>query len=1041
MHISDLHIQIKDIEEVREIVYKLIEDIKKVEKEKDINIDLVCFTGDLIQRGDKAVADEKQWKLATDTLIYPLLDALGLSVNRFVFVPGNHEVDVSRIVKALEKGLKVKSMEEIQALFDEFDSSYKERLKYFYDYVREIHNDVQFGILGYTYQKEINGISVGIACVDSAWRSCGKGVSEKGNLYIGLKQLKELYSNIESANLKICLVHHPEDWMEECEKIEIEKTFSKYDLVLRGHVHEEDMKQVVRKNLKTIYSTAGKLYPLDYAEGRALDGYNGYTILNIEYDESKCNALLRTYFAKNRNEFDKALNICENGEECFEICSKKDVWQLEYGVVKGIREYFNKMSDKYAMITEMDAKSPRDLKQILVDPVLADISEYVKENEDKGIDIQDAISSGDNILVIGKKESGKTTVLQQFALKYLNEYEIRAVIPIYIDLKHLPKGSDKLLNAAIHFVQSNVLDDCLISKREIIELVESGRMMFLFDNVDTGNNNHTLWLNKFMKKYGKNRFILTIQEEFFQSLDAKRLPDYGLAFKKIYIQYMGKTQIRQMVNKWASVREDITDTDDIVNKIDSYFNQINFAKTPFNIAIFMILWDEDNNFVPTNEGIVMENYLEIVLEKLSSKESLRSEYGFKIKQNFLSYIAHEMYLRDQYFYSCEDFEELVRKYHEVKGFKLSQSKFDTIFFEKNILSYSGDYVVFSHTSFLEYFLAQYAYNDKSFLDEIIKKGKRIYFRNELCFYSGLKQDCSELLDKLSEDIMSVIMDYIDFVDKLNDIQIMSEFRMDKEKLISDMKENRPSQEELDIISDKLNKYEEREPIRISKQEIKESEAEDFLVLLQMYGSIIKNAELLDNRYKTEHLEYYMYGMNMLYFMIITLLDMAKEKFSYDKLTDDLKQEVDEEEFEQIKLEAVDINKMISPIAIQNMILENVGTPKLEMAIEDLIKLKQGKSFETFMLTFLKCDLRIVNIKNFLGKYIKNENSKSILKIALMKLTFYYRSRFFGIDKRIDNELIDLITEIHAKINPKDVPWYAKSMVAKDIKSKLDQRQG
>jgi len=60
LHISDAHIQKKDESEIREIAEKLINDVLRVQKEQDIKIDLVCFTGDLIQRGDKAIKDENQ---------------------------------------------------------------------------------------------------------------------------------------------------------------------------------------------------------------------------------------------------------------------------------------------------------------------------------------------------------------------------------------------------------------------------------------------------------------------------------------------------------------------------------------------------------------------------------------------------------------------------------------------------------------------------------------------------------------------------------------------------------------------------------------------------------------------------------------------------------------------------------------------------------------------------------------------------------------------------------------------------------------------
>ena len=52
LHISDVHIQKCNSIEIQEITKKMICDINNVIKEKNINIDLICFTGDLIHRGE-----------------------------------------------------------------------------------------------------------------------------------------------------------------------------------------------------------------------------------------------------------------------------------------------------------------------------------------------------------------------------------------------------------------------------------------------------------------------------------------------------------------------------------------------------------------------------------------------------------------------------------------------------------------------------------------------------------------------------------------------------------------------------------------------------------------------------------------------------------------------------------------------------------------------------------------------------------------------------------------------------------------------------
>lgn len=90
-----------------------MKDALKVQNEQGFEINLVCFTGDLIQRGDKAITDENQMEIANKVLIQPILKQLELDKSQFLIVPGNHEVDVSKIKKATEKGLLVNSLEEI----------------------------------------------------------------------------------------------------------------------------------------------------------------------------------------------------------------------------------------------------------------------------------------------------------------------------------------------------------------------------------------------------------------------------------------------------------------------------------------------------------------------------------------------------------------------------------------------------------------------------------------------------------------------------------------------------------------------------------------------------------------------------------------------------------------------------------------------------------------------------------------------------------------------------------------------------------------
>lgn len=299
--------------------------------------------------------------------------------------------------------------------------------------------------------------------------------------------------------------------------------------------------------MKTIYSTAGKLFPLDYSFGRAVDGYNGYSILNIDFNNNICNIFLRTYYAKDRNAFDSAINLVENGQVSYPLNGDIAEKQMEFNIVNGINDYFTNMSETLTLIKEIDTYSPIAIEEVFVEPVLSEESEYVSESSGKGenIGLDELLEDTNNVILLGQKESGKTTILQQIGLKYIDKYSELEIMPIHIDMRYLPKKSDKLTNAAIYFVMKNMFDDATIRKEKVKELIDSGKIVFLIDNIDISNANHTVLLSKFIKENSGNRFILTTKEEFFQSIDVKKLPEYTKDFKKLYINTFGKKFTRK----------------------------------------------------------------------------------------------------------------------------------------------------------------------------------------------------------------------------------------------------------------------------------------------------------------------------------------------------------------------------------------------------------------------------------------------------------------------------------------------------------------
>lgn len=216
-------------------------------------------------------------------------------------------------------------------------------------------------------------------------------------------------------------------------------------------------------------------------------------------------------------------------------------------------------------------------------------------------------------------------------------------------------------------------------------------------------------------------------------------------------------------------------------------------------------------------------------------------------------------------------------------------------------------------------------------------------------------------------------------------------------------------------------------------------------MLTIYGGVIKNAETISKDLKKLHLETYMLGINFQFGIIVKNFSHYLLSTKKEELPDDVKESIPEmtdSQFEKIKLDIIEMIKVILPIGLQFFIDTNIGTPKLEVVINELIEENIGKKFTRFMLIFLYCDLSSGYFKELLKKYIKEEESKDILKLILFKLTFYYRSRYFGVDTKIDEYLLDLITDVIMKTNNANELKHKmnKSIIKREIKTDLDREK-
>ncbi len=278
LHISDLQFK-ADGSEVRQndwagdkVKESFIADLPKLLGEEDLSPDFVFLTGDVAFSGDDKEYDIALMFLEQLHACLPEPDA------PIMVVPGNHDV-YRPLVERYQR-------EETAALA--FLTSYQATMEYLKSHnyeddrarvFRRLENFQTFaarcGRFGqpllnrygsFITIQAIKGVNVGIAGLNSAWRSSSD--ADRGRLVLGVPQIDDAVEGLQEAQIRLALVHHPPetDWYILDDMRYQRKTFPYFDFVLRGHEHDPHVQASFFAGREYCHISAGALYAAEHYE-------------------------------------------------------------------------------------------------------------------------------------------------------------------------------------------------------------------------------------------------------------------------------------------------------------------------------------------------------------------------------------------------------------------------------------------------------------------------------------------------------------------------------------------------------------------------------------------------------------------------------------------------------------------------------------------------------------------------------------------------------------------------------------------------------
>ncbi|MCH5259590.1 MAG: metallophosphoesterase [Lachnospiraceae bacterium] len=1024
VHISDLHISLNNLNTVRELKTALIKDIK--EHITDSTIDMIVCSGDLVFSGK-----EENFEMALDDFVAPLLNAFNLSEDSFIYVPGNHEIDINKIDPDFAMQFTKRVLTDGVKKSDLCKSNVTDRLSGFYSF-SEIFNKLDNTKIVTTKIVNFNNIKYGISLVNTAWNSSGNSRDDAKRIVVLRDDFVDSINLIEQCDKKILVMHHPIDWYEDNNAAEIELLLGKYDFVLTGHKHHENNCEVSNMNGRTIINATSKL---DISNGE-----NGYSIIQFSTETSDVSIINRCY-VKSRMTFAPNIRIADDGLFVTKIEPADYDRQLICDIVLHTRRGFYQNIDKLFITNLLEVNEPKKFDDLFVEPIVSRHSELTKarydEIDDEKIDVFEEININKYTILWGRKEAGKTIFANYIAKRFYDNYTQSHLIPVIIDCRFLGTYKTALIKE-IGDILNNLCDsDFSIRKIDIERICQNGAFLIILDNYDnTYKQNEQL--KAFENAYPSNKFVFFRNEmpAVFSDEDKITLINSidESSSVNLFIRAMDKHNIRLLAKNMTSINPTIEDA--YVNRIIYSFSTNNMPRTPFAVSLILAICDEMSDYMPTNQAKIVELFMEKLLEKLNPQEVYSRTYDFSNKEKYLAELAFEIYKTHSYFISKDAFYSFTIEYHNKKAYELSDSKFDKLFFEKGILSLYDDKVFFRYECLNHYYLAKYClFNQDFFSRSILASDFYLNYCDVIAYYAGMDREDKKLLTTLIEYAKPYITSHADAANLLEQETIKMRLNISEDEIrdIIGNTKQLPT-EEKDKLTDVPDKSIQYNPID-TRTNIEYDDNAAFSLLIELLGKVLRSSEELEATVKKDGLSVFISGCIILWQKFReSLLEFAQavnEEIIVKKQVKENKnfKEINES-LEKAYNTFCDIIKLSVPLAMSGFIFDSVGTDKMKKIFLETYNLLTKDSPERLLLVLLICDLKISNWNKILMDYIKSVSKRDYQWIIFFKCQHYLQFNYFSENT---NKIIEPMADCFIAAN--NYSKQSKSKIIGELKTK------
>lgn len=259
LHISDLHFDASQTYDANIVLEALLHDIAERIEQDNLPPDFIAVTGDI------AFSGRSSEYVVARQFFDELLLTTGLGKERLFLVPGNHDVDREAITFAAEAtGEKLTDRDSVaKVLTNSQDRRLMfERFRGYAKFIRDyLGEELPFNDEHYFYVRtlQIGDLFLGLLGLNSAWLSASE--SDRNRLILGERQVRAALEATQNTDLRLALVHHPFDWLQDFDREQVESLLGAgCDFVLHGHMHRSGVLSLKDPDIEAMIIGSGASY-------------------------------------------------------------------------------------------------------------------------------------------------------------------------------------------------------------------------------------------------------------------------------------------------------------------------------------------------------------------------------------------------------------------------------------------------------------------------------------------------------------------------------------------------------------------------------------------------------------------------------------------------------------------------------------------------------------------------------------------------------------------------------------------------------------